>query len=143
MSELIVGTAQPLEAVVSIGQSPFKASWRRFSRNKLAVGSMIILALITVICFLVPLFVPYGPEDADFDNIAAPMDLFSAHPFGTDEFGRDLLLRVLVGGQVSLAVGFVGALAAVIIGVIYGATAGYIGGRLDNFLMRTVDVPGA
>jgi oligopeptide transport system permease protein len=140
MSDLIAGTAQPLETTTSVGQSPFKASWRRFSRNKLAVGSMIILVLITLACFAGPLFFPFGSEDADFDNIAAPIDLFSLHPFGTDEFGRDLLLRVLVGGQVSLAVGFVGALAAVIIGVLYGATAGYVGGRLDNFLMRTVDV---
>lgn len=140
MSELAAGTAQPLDVAASVGQSPFKASWRRFSRNKLAVGSMIILALITFACFAGPLFFPFDPDDADFDNIAAPIDLFSLHPFGTDEFGRDLLLRVLVGGQVSLAVGFVGALAAVVIGVVYGATAGYIGGGLDNFLMRTVDV---
>src|SRR6185436_14329509 len=96
--------------------------------------------LVALACFAGPLLFPYGTEDADFDNIAAPVNLFSIHPFGTDEFGRDLLLRVLVGGQVSLSVGFVGALTAVIIGVVYGATSGYLGGRLDNFLMRTVDV---
>jgi oligopeptide transport system permease protein len=140
MSDLVAVTGRPLETTASVGESPFKASWRRFSRNKLAVASMVIVALITLACFAGPLFFPFGSEDADFDNIAAPIDLFSLHPFGTDEFGRDLLLRVLVGGQVSLAVGFVGALAAVIIGVLYGATAGYVGGRLDNFLMRTVDV---
>ena len=123
-----------------VGLSPFKASWRRYSRNKLALGSMIIVLLIALACFAGPLMFPFGTEDADFDNIAAPVNLFSIHPFGTDEFGRDLLLRVLVGGQVSLSVGFVGALAAVIIGVVYGATSGYLGGRLDNFLMRTVDV---
>jgi oligopeptide transport system permease protein len=131
--------AAPAESAV-VGQSPFRASWRRFCRNGLAVGSMIILAFIVVACFAGPLVFPFGAEDADFDNISAPIDLFSIHPFGTDEFGRDLLLRVLDGGQVSLAVGFVGAIAAVVIGVIYGATAGYIGGRLDNVLMRTVDV---
>ena len=98
MSELVAGTAQPLESVVK-GESPLRSSWRRFSRNKLAVGSMIILMLITLICFVVPLLVPYGPEDADFDNIAAPIDLFSLHPFGTDEFGRDLLLRVLASAH--------------------------------------------
>lgn len=140
MSEATAGPIIAPAEEVAVGLSPFRASWRRFCRNKLAVGSMVILALIVVACFAGPLVFPFGAEDADFDNISAPIDLFSMHPFGTDEFGRDLLLRVLVGGQVSLAVGFVGALTAVVIGVIYGATAGYVGGRLDNVLMRTVDV---
>ena len=140
MSDLVAGSAPPLESAASTGQSPLKASWRRFSRNKLAVGSMVILAAIAIACFAGPLLFPYSPQDADFENISAPMDLFSVHPFGTDEFGRDLLLLVLDGGQVSLAVGFVGAFVAVLIGVVYGATAGYVGGRFDNLLMRTVDV---
>jgi oligopeptide transport system permease protein len=139
MSDLAAASA-PLESAAIVGQSPLKASWRRFSRNKLAVGSMVILSLIAIACFVGPLFFPYDPQFADFDNISAPMDLFSPHPFGTDELGRDLLLLVLDGGQVSLAVGFVGAFVAVLIGVIYGATAGYLGGGFDNFLMRTVDV---
>src|SRR5574338_308110 len=140
MTDAVAGGPAALETAPSAGLSPFKASWRRYSRNKLAVGSMVILLLIVLACFGGPLLFPYGPEDADFDNISAPIDLFSIHPFGAAEFGRDLLLRVLVGGRVSLAVGFVGALAAVFIGVVYGATSGYVGGRLDNFLMRTVDV---
>ncbi len=140
MSDVPVGQAELLEAAPAVGLSPFRASWRRFSRNRLAVGSMAILILIVLLCFAGPLVFPFGPEDADFDNISAPVNLFSIHPFGTDEFGRDLLLRVLDGGQVSLAVGFVGAFTAVIIGVIYGATAGYVGGWVDSILMRTVDV---
>ena len=140
MSDVAAGAPVAPESAAAVGLSPFKASWRRYSRNKLALGSMIILLLVALACFAGPLVFPYGTEDADFDNIAAPVNLFSIHPFGTDEFGRDLLLRVLVGGQVSLSVGFVGALTAVIIGVVYGATSGYLGGRLDNFLMRTVDV---
>lgn len=140
MSDVAATPEKPLGTTASIGQSPFMASWRRFSRNKLAVGSMIILGLIALACFIGPLLFPYGVGDSDIENISAPIDLFSMHPFGTDDFGRDLLLLVLDGGQVSLAVGFFGAFAAVIIGVVYGATAGYIGGHLDNFLMRTVDV---
>ena len=132
--EAVPVAAQP------VGLSPARASWRRFSRNKLALGSLIILAAIVLACFVGPLVAPYGPEDADFDNIQAPVDLFSRHPFGTDEFGRDLLLRVLAGGQVSLAVGFFGAVVALLIGLVYGAWSGYVGGRLDNILMRTVDV---
>jgi oligopeptide transport system permease protein len=140
MSDATASARVALETPSPVGVSPLRASWRRYSRNKLAVGSMVILALVVLACFVGPLLFPYGPEEADFENVAAPIDLLSAHPFGTDEFGRDLLLRVLIGGRVSLAVGFVGAIAAVVIGVLYGATAGYVGGRLDNLLMRTVDV---
>lgn len=140
MSDATVATPVTLEAAAAVGMSPFMASWRRYSRNKLALGSMVFLLLIAFACFAGPLFFPFGTEDADFENIAAPINLFSLHPFGTDEFGRDLLLRVLVGGQVSLAVGFFGALAAVIIGVVYGATSGYVGGMVDNVMMRAVDV---
>ena len=140
MSDATIGAPVPLETAAAVGMSPFMASWRRYSRNKLALGSMVFLLLIALACFAGPLFFPFGTEDADFENIAAPINLFSLHPFGTDEFGRDLLLRVLVGGQVSLAVGFIGALAAVIIGVVYGATSGYVGGMVDNVMMRAVDV---
>ncbi|MBL9033187.1 MAG: ABC transporter permease subunit [Rhodospirillaceae bacterium] len=141
MSDVPAGTIEAtLERAEQPGLSPIRASWRRFCRNRLALGSLVILGLIALLCFAGPLFFPYGVEDADFENISAPVNLFSAHPFGTDDFGRDLLLRVLDGGRVSLAVGFVGALAAVFIGVIYGATSGYVGGLLDNVLMRTVDV---
>jgi oligopeptide transport system permease protein len=140
MSDLAAGSTPLPDSEPGVGLSPLKASWRRFSRNRLAVGSMVVLALIVLACFAGPWFFPYGAQDADFENIAAPMNLFSLHPFGTDEFGRDLLLLVLDGGQVSLAVGFFGAVVAVLIGVAYGATAGYVGGRLDNLLMRTVDV---
>jgi len=140
MSDAVAGAPAPLEAASAVGLSPLKASWRRYSRNKLAVGSMLVLIVIILACFAGPPLFPYSSDDADFENISAPIDLISIHPFGTDDFGRDLLLRVLEGGQVSLAVGFFGALAAVVIGVLYGAVAGYVGGRLDNMLMRTVDV---
>ncbi|MGH6894365.1 MAG: ABC transporter permease [Dongiaceae bacterium] len=140
MSDVVADRAASREAAAAVGLSPFKASWRRYCRNKLAVGSMVVLGLIVVACLAGPLLMPFGPEDADFENISAPINLLSLHPFGTDEFGRDLLLRVMVGGQVSLSVGFVGALVAVVIGVVYGAASGYVGGRFDNLLMRTVDV---
>ena len=140
MGDATIGAPVPLVTAAAVGMSLFMASWRRYSRNKLALGSMVFLLLIALACFAGPLFFPFGTEDADFENIAAPINLFSLHPFGTDEFGRDLLLRVLVGGQVSLAVGFIGALAAVIIGVVYGATSGYVGGMVDNVMMRAVDV---
>jgi oligopeptide transport system permease protein len=134
MSELALH--EPLPA----GISPFKASARRFAQNHLAVVSCFVLSFIVLACYFGPYFFPFSAEDADFDNISAPVNLFTAHPFGTDDLGRDLLLRVLDGGQVSLALGFFGALTSVMISVIYGATAGYIGGWLDDIMMRAVDI---
>ncbi len=122
------------------GLSPFRASFYRFTRNRLAVVSLGILALIIVGCFVAPFLMPFTSEDADFGNIMAPINMLSLHPFGTDDMGRDLLIRVLEGGRVSLAIGFMGAIASVIISVIYGATAGYIGRRTDDLMMRFVDV---
>jgi oligopeptide transport system permease protein len=123
-----------------IGTSPFRASLRRFCANRLAIISLIVLSLITLACYVAPYFYAFGPEDADFENTSAPIDFTSAHLFGTDDLGRDLLLRVLDGGQVSLGLGFFGAIISVAISVVYGATAGYLGGRTDQFMMRTVDI---
>jgi oligopeptide transport system permease protein len=125
---------------IRAGVGPLAASWRRFARHRLALGSLFAVGAIALACYLGPLVFPYPADAPDFDNINAPIALLSAHPFGTDDFGRDLLLRVLVSGRVSLAVGFCGALVAVVVGVAYGACAGYLGGRLDAFMMRTVDV---
>jgi oligopeptide transport system permease protein len=126
--------AQPavLSPAPAKGMSPFRASLYRFTRNRLAVISLVILAGIILACFVAPLFMPYTAEDADFENLSAPMDFFSLHPFGTDDLGRDLLIRVLDGGQVSLALGFFGAIASVLISVVYGATAGYLGGSWSS-----------
>jgi oligopeptide transport system permease protein len=130
---------EPAEEI-PVGLSPFRASLRRFSRNHLAVVSIVILALIAIGCFFGPLFYPEDTALGDFDNISAPIDLMSAHPFGTDEQGRDLLYRVLVGGRLSLSLGFFGALVSVFISIAYGSTAGYLGGRVDDIMMRTVDI---
>jgi oligopeptide transport system permease protein len=130
----------PAAAGPARGLSPFRASLYRFSRNRLAVVSLVILALILLACFVAPFFMPFTAEDADFENLSAPINLFSLHPFGTDDLGRDLLLRVLDGGRVSLALGFFGAFASVAISVVYGASAGYLGGKADDLMMRFVDI---
>ncbi len=122
------------------GESPFRASLRRFMTNKLALASSVVMLLLILACYVGPIFFPFGPDDADFENISAPIDLFSWHPFGTDDLGRDLFLRVLYAGRISLAVGFLGALVAVVIGVVYGAVAGFLGGRTDSVMMRAIDV---
>jgi oligopeptide transport system permease protein len=120
--------------------STLTLQFRRFRKNRLAMLSVFVLALIVAACFFGPYAFPFTGQDADFDNIAAPIDLFSAHPFGTDDFGRDLLVRVLEGGQVSLTIGFLGAAVAAVIGVLYGAVAGFTGGRTDGLMMRLVEI---
>lgn len=120
--------------------SPLSLQFRRFRANRMAMVSVWVLTLIVAACFLGPYAFPFTGEDADFDNIAAGVDLWSAHPFGTDDYGRDLLVRVLEGGQVSLAIGFLGALVAGGIGVLYGAVSGFVGGRTDGLMMRAVEI---
>jgi len=134
--------ASPVDAadLPGAGTSPFHASLRRFTGNHLAVVSSFVLLFITAACFLGPLLFPFSAEDADFDNLSAPIDLLSSHLFGTDDLGRDLLVRVLDSGRISLGLGFFGALVSVFISVVYGSTAGYLGGRTDDLMMRSVDI---
>ncbi|WP_333815087.1 ABC transporter permease [Tabrizicola sp.] len=120
--------------------STFQLQLRRFAQNRLAMLSVFVLALIVLACFFGPYAFPFDGEEADFDYIGAPIDFSSPHLFGTDDFGRDLLVRVLEGGQVSLTIGFLGALTAGGIGVLYGAIAGYVGGRLDGLMMRCIEI---
>jgi oligopeptide transport system permease protein len=134
--------ASPAEVVdlPRVGVSPFRASLGRFAGNHLAVVSSFILLLMAAACFLGPFLFPFSADDADFDNLSAPIDLLSPHVFGTDDLGRDLLLRVLDSGRVSLGLGFFGAIVSVFISVLYGSAAGYLGGRTDDLMMRSVDI---
>ena len=120
--------------------STTQLQFRRFAKNRLAMISVFVLLAIVLVCFLGPHAFPFTGEDADFDYISAPAEFIWPHLFGTDDYGRDLLVRVLEGGQVSLAIGFLGALSAGVIGVLYGAIAGYAGGRTDGLMMRTVEI---
>lgn len=128
------------EAAPPRGVSTLRLQVRRFAANRLAMASVFVLTLIVLACFFGPFAFPFTGEDADFDFISAPAELSWPHLFGTDEYGRDLLVRVLEGGQVSLTIGFLGALAAGGIGVLYGAVAGYAGGRVDGLMMRLVEI---
>ena len=120
--------------------STLQMQLRRFAANRLAMVSLWLLMAVVLVCFIGPYLFPFTGEDADFDFINAPIDFGSPHLFGTDDFGRDLLIRVLEGGRVSLSIGFLGALVAGVIGVLYGAVAGFTGGRTDKFMMRAVEV---
>lgn len=97
-----------------------------------------MLAVLALAALLAPSLAPYSPELQDLDARLAPPTL--AHPFGTDDLGRDMLSRIMHGARVSLAVGFLAMSVALAVGVVLGAAAGYMGGRVDNVLMRLVDV---
>ena len=117
--------------------SPNQRAWRRFRRNRLAMVSVGFLAalLLVVICW--PILSHFDPDAGGQSQFDPP----NAHNwFGTDVHGRDLLTRVIYGARISLLVGFVGAGVSVVIGVLWGAMAGYIGGRVDSMMMRTLDI---
>jgi oligopeptide transport system permease protein len=120
------------------GTSLWQDAWVRLRKNHLAVAGAIILGIIVLACLLVGWLSPYGYEQQDLVLGAAPPS--GAHWLGTDIFGRDLLTRILYGGRVSLLAGLIATSVALLIGVTWGAIAGYIGGRLDAFMMRTVDI---
>jgi len=111
--------------------------WRRFLQRRGSVAALIILLVIAVVCVVSPLFGLDGTTSDMSDRWAAPSP---AHLLGTDNLGRDYFARVLSGGGISLFVGFSSALAATLIGMIAGLTAGYFGGIVDDLLMRLVDL---
>jgi peptide/nickel transport system permease protein len=122
------------------GMSPFQVAHRRFTENQLATVALYVIALLYVIAALAPILAPYDPSA--IENVLETRYLAPSgeHLFGTDEFGRDLFSRALYGAAVSLSVGLLAVMIAISIGTIYGATAGYFGGIIDNTLMRIVDV---
>lgn len=121
-------------------QSSLRLAWRRFRRHRLAVGSGIVLILLAALAIAAPLLETALGVDANkvslFSRFLGPS---LAHPLGTDELGRDLFIRILKGGQISLMVGLVTATVAALIGTLVGLWAGYFGGRVDAFLMRFTD----
>ncbi|WP_421780303.1 ABC transporter permease subunit [Kiloniella litopenaei] len=127
------------------GRSLWADARKRFFQNKAAVTGMITLVLVFLFAFLGTYFAKYTNDEIDFMVIGQVLELGSpsietGHYFGTDDLGRDLFARVVQGTQISLMVGIVGAAIAVIAGTLYGATAGYVGGRVDNIMMRIVDI---
>lgn len=133
---------QPLVEVTSTiqGRSLWQDARRRFFRNKAAVASLIILCCIILFITFAPMLMPFSYEDTDWNMMGIAPDFESQHYFGTDSSGRDLLVRVAIGGRISLMVGIAGALIAVVIGTIYGAISGYFGGKVDMVMMRFLEI---
>ena len=118
-------------------QSYWQDAWRRLKRDRLALLGGAAILLILLLAVVGPWLSPYAYDTQDFLESNELPSL--KHWFGTDMFGRDLLVRVLYGARISLAVGFVASLINLTIGVIYGGVSGFAGGRTDNFMMRVVD----
>jgi len=122
------------------GRSLWADARRRFLRNKAALISLGVLALIALVCIIGPWVLPHAYDSTDWDAMSAPPNLQNGHYWGTDDSGRDLLVRCLVGGRISLTVGLLATLSSVTLGILWGATAGFIGGKVDNIMMRIVDM---
>ena len=115
----------------------------RFRRNRAASASVLVLALIAIYSIFGPTLSGWTAEEIDWSVIGSVETMgkpSGIHYFGTDELGRDLFTRTAIGTRISLIVGLIGALIAVFVGTLYGAIAGYFGGKLDNAMMRFVDV---
>lgn len=112
--------------------------WRRFRKNKLAMISMFFIAALIVIAFFADYIAPYDYAE---QNLLEKFQMPSwEHPFGTDDFGRDLLSRIIYGSRVSLLVAFISVAGSILVAVVLGSMCGYFGGRFDNIIMRILDV---
>ena len=116
----------------------FKDAWDRFKKNKIALAGLIFLIIMVVLVIFVPMLSPYSYEEQNMSLRNAMPSL--AHPFGTDQLGRDILVRVMYGGRISLAIGFATALINLVIGIVYGGVAGYVGGKVDMIMMGIIDI---
>jgi peptide/nickel transport system permease protein len=113
------------------------AVWKRFKKNKLAVVGLITFSILILLAIFAPLIAPHDPSELVLEDASLPPSL--EHPFGTDSLGGDVFSRVIYGTRVSLTVALAAMVFTVIIGVAYGAVAGYFGGVVDNIMMRVVD----
>ena len=138
------GVAEPTAEPVK-GRSLWVDARLRFARNKAAVAGLALLVLLLIFAVFGPLLQRWPPEEVDWamlgnvPTLGAP-SWENGHWFGVDELGRDLYARTIIGLRLSLAIGIIGALVAVGVGTLYGATSGYVGGRTDQAMMRLVDV---
>jgi peptide/nickel transport system permease protein len=141
----------PLEPAPGVGpiegRSPWQLAWARLRRDRVAIGCVVVIIAIALFGILAPLvayLTGHGPNDQYLDVGLTPQGLPKGPTwqflFGTDDLGRDVLVRVSYGARISLLAGVVASTLAVAIGVVVGLTAGYFGGVIDSFLSRTIDV---
>jgi oligopeptide transport system permease protein len=122
------------------GRSLWVDAWHRLMKNRAAVVSAIIMIIMLLLVLFGPMLLQWEGDFTDWDNTSSPPSLETGHWFGTDAVGRDILVRTLEGGRISLLVGLVATLVSLAIGVSYGAVSGYYGGMTDRVMMRIVDI---
>ena len=127
-----------MDDIIEKGASLRRDAWIRLKKNRLALFGLFVLVFMTVTAVLTPWIAPYSYEVQDLNLGAAPPS--ADHWFGTDVFGRDLLTRIMYGGRISLAVGFLATAVSLFLGVFWGTVSGFSGGRVDAVMMRTVDI---
>ncbi len=122
------------------GRSLWQDARRRFIHNRAAITGLIVLGMIALFVIIAPLISEYSYDYTDWGEMSSPPNFETGHYFGTDSNGRDIFVRVAVGGRISLLVGISAALVAVLMGTFYGSVSGYLGGRIDSLMMRILEV---
>ena len=136
-SEALENFSEKLEVE---GRSLWQDARRRFMHNRAAVASLVVLIVIALFVTIAPMVSQFSYYDTDWGMMSSAPDTASSHYFGTDSSGRDLLVRVAIGGRISLMVGVAAALVAVILGTLYGSLSGYLGGKIDSVMMRLLEI---
>jgi oligopeptide transport system permease protein len=134
MGELVGST------VALAGRGLWANAGHRLLRDRAAIVSAVVIAAIALLAFIGPAFSAYTADGLDWNHVAQSPQLAGGHWLGTDRLGRDLFVRSLQGLRISLLIGLLATVVSLLIGVTWGAVAGYIGGRTDELMMRTVDV---
>lgn len=127
-----------INEIVRPSETYWHDAWRRLRQNKLAIGGLIFVTFITLASIFGPILSKYNYYSQDFEitNMGPSLQ----HWFGTDKFGRDIFVRILYGARISLTIAYVASVLNLIIGVAYGGVSGYVGGAIDNVMMRIVDI---
>jgi oligopeptide transport system permease protein len=128
------------DAAADTPRSLWADAWDVLRQNRAATAALWTLVALTLVVLVLPAVLPFSYEETDWDNISSAPSIGTGHVFGTDSLGRDLLVRTLWGGRISLLVALVATAVSLVIGVSYGAVAGYFGGRVDQLMMRAVDI---
>lgn len=136
----VVGTAAAADIPPEAPRSLWSDAWSTLRHNRAAMTAAVILGVLLLLVLAGPSLSDYRYDKPDWDAIAVPPSLTGNHLFGTDSLGRDLYTRTLMGGRMSLLVGIVSTLVSLVIGIAWGATAGFLGGRVDRVMMRIVDI---